>query len=140
MVYEIAEHASCPVINALCNMEHPCQVMADLTTIIEHKGGLDGVKVAFVGDGNNNVTHSLALACAMLGMDVSVAAPATDFMAKEFSDKCASAALISSLSCAPLPLFLFFSFFIFSFLLFFFISLLCQYVCANERESLLSCH
>ena len=88
VVYEIAKYASCPVINALCNMEHPCQIMADLTTIIEHKGGLDGIKVAFVGDGNNNVTHSLALACAMLGVDVSVAAPTTDFMASEFSAKC----------------------------------------------------
>ena len=62
--------------------------MADFTTIIEHKGSLDGIKLAFVGDGNNNVTHSLALGCAMLGMDFSVAAPASDQMAAEISDKC----------------------------------------------------
>ena len=95
VIYELAEHAQCPVINALCNMEHPCQIMADFTTIIEHLGGLDGVKLAFVGDGNNNVTHSLALGCASLGMDFSVAAPASDQMAAEISDKCMSDATIS---------------------------------------------
>lgn len=88
VIYALAEHAQCPIINALCNMEHPCQVMADFTTIIEHKGSLDGIKLAFVGDGNNNVTHSLALGCSMLGMDVSVAAPANDQMSKEISEKC----------------------------------------------------
>eukprot|EP00040_Diaphanoeca_grandis_P005157 m.31587 g.31587 ORF g.31587 m.31587 type:complete len:314 (-) comp16488_c0_seq1:53-994(-) len=86
-IYEFADHAKCPVINALCNMEHPCQVMADFQTIIEHKGSLDGLKLAFVGDGNNNITHSLALACATLGMDFSVASPASAMMAKEISQK-----------------------------------------------------
>jgi len=95
VIYELAEHAHCPLINALCNMEHPCQVMADFTTIIEHKGSLDGIKLAFVGDGNNNVTHSLALGCSMLGMDFSVAAPVTDQMATEISDKCKSYAATS---------------------------------------------
>eukprot|EP00035_Acanthoeca_spectabilis_P036534 m.40139 g.40139 ORF g.40139 m.40139 type:complete len:314 (+) comp8044_c0_seq2:1518-2459(+) len=88
VIYSLAEHASCPLINALCNMEHPCQIMADFTTIIEHKGSLDGIKLAFVGDGNNNVTHSLALGCSMLGMDFSVAAPVTDQMAPEIVQKC----------------------------------------------------
>jgi len=74
-IYEIAEHAQCPVINALCNMEHPCQIVADLTTILEHKKSFDGLKLAFIGDGNNNVTHSLGLGCAMMGMDFAVAAP-----------------------------------------------------------------
>lgn len=54
---EIAQYASVPVINALTDLSHPCQVLADCLTLIEHKGGLDGLKVAFVGDGNNMV-HS----------------------------------------------------------------------------------
>jgi len=86
-IYELAEHAHCPVINALCNMEHPCQVVADLTTIKEHKGDLKGLKLAFVGDGDNNVTHSLALGCAMMGMDFAVAAPSSATMSEEISEK-----------------------------------------------------
>lgn len=91
-VREFAEHAQCPVINALCNMEHPCQVMADFLTIIEHKGSLDGIKLCFVGDGNNNVTHSLALGCAQMGMDFSVASPATAMMSTEISERVAAIA------------------------------------------------
>jgi ornithine carbamoyltransferase len=76
-VAQLAAHAQCPVINALCNREHPCQAVADVLTIFECKGRLDGtLKVAFVGDGNNNVTHSLALACAHLGIRFAVASPA----------------------------------------------------------------
>lgn len=52
-VVELAEYASVPVINALTDNLHPCQVLADALTLIEHKGGLDGLNVAFVGDGNN---------------------------------------------------------------------------------------
>lgn len=74
--------------------------MADFTTIIEHKGSLDGIKLAFVGDGNNNVTHSLALGCSMLGMDFSVAAPVTDQMAPEIVQKCMHcAALLGPVRC-----------------------------------------
>lgn len=71
----IAQNALNPVINALTDLEHPCQVLSDLLTIYEEKGRLKELKIAFVGDGENNVTHSLALACAMLGIDFSVASP-----------------------------------------------------------------
>ena len=70
----LAENASVPVVNALSDQEHPCQVVGDLLTIREHKGTLGGVTVAFVGDGNN-VAASLALACASVGADFTIAAP-----------------------------------------------------------------
>lgn len=75
MVKELAEHASIPVINGLTDIYHPCQALADLETIVENKGSFDGLKVAYIGDGNN-VAHSLVIACAHVGMDVAVAAPA----------------------------------------------------------------
>ena len=70
----LAERMSAPVINALSDLEHPCQAMGDLLTIQEHKDGLEGVNVAFVGDGNN-VAASLALACASAGANFTIAAP-----------------------------------------------------------------
>ncbi len=63
-----------PVINALSEVEHPCQAMADLQTIAEHKGSLEGLRVAYVGDGNN-VAASLALGCASVGADFVIASP-----------------------------------------------------------------
>lgn len=74
MVKELAQHASIPVINGLTDVFHPCQALADLETIAENKGELKGLKVAYVGDGNN-VAHSLVIACAHVGMDVAVATP-----------------------------------------------------------------
>ena len=74
-VTELAEFATVPVINALTDWSHPCQVMADVLTISEHCGRLEGVKIAFIGDGNN-VARSLAFACAKLGMKMVIAAPA----------------------------------------------------------------
>jgi ornithine carbamoyltransferase len=71
---KLAEGATVPVINALSDKFHPCQALADLYTIQEHFGGLSGIKVAYVGDGNN-VCHSLLLACSKLGVDISVASP-----------------------------------------------------------------
>jgi ornithine carbamoyltransferase len=71
---ELAEHASMPIINALSNMEHPTQALSDLATIEDAKGSLDGRKLAWVGDGNN-VCHSLMLACATVGMNMSIATP-----------------------------------------------------------------
>jgi ornithine carbamoyltransferase len=73
-VTELAEFATVPVINALTDRSHPCQAMADVLTIKEHLGRLDGVKVAYVGDGNN-VARSLAFAGAKLGMKMVVASP-----------------------------------------------------------------
>lgn len=74
-VEELAEFASIPVINALTDEEHPCQVLADLQTIREHKGELKGLKMVYIGDGNNMV-NSLMHGCAKVGMDISVATPA----------------------------------------------------------------
>ena len=74
MVKELAENATIPVINGLTDLYHPCQALADLQTIYELKGTFDGLKVAYIGDGNN-VAHSLVIACAHVGMDVVVASP-----------------------------------------------------------------
>ncbi|MFN2595309.1 MAG: ornithine carbamoyltransferase, partial [Actinomycetota bacterium] len=71
---QLSGAASVPVINALSDLEHPCQALADLMTIREKKGHLGGVSLAYVGDGNN-VANSLLLAGARMGMDVRVAAP-----------------------------------------------------------------
>lgn len=73
-VEELAKYASIPVINGLTDMDHPCQAMADLLTIQEVKGKLQGLKIAYVGDGNN-VAHSLMLAAAKTGMHFSLACP-----------------------------------------------------------------
>ncbi len=70
----LAEHASIPVVNALSDWEHPCQTMADLLTICEHKGGLDGLSLAYIGDGNN-VARSLCLALPGVGMSFTSASP-----------------------------------------------------------------
>lgn len=74
----MAKLATVPVINALTNYEHPCQILADLLTILEHKGRLKGLKLAYLGDGNNNVTHSLMFGCAKMGMHISVGCPRGD--------------------------------------------------------------
>ncbi len=74
-VTELAKYATIPVINALTDWSHPCQAMADVLTIEEHCGRIEGVKIAFIGDGNN-VARSLAHACAKLGMKMVIASPA----------------------------------------------------------------
>lgn len=74
-VLDLAKYADIPVINALTDLLHPCQVMADLLTAYEHKGKLKGLKMAYVGDGNN-MAHSLMYGCAKVGMDIAVATPA----------------------------------------------------------------
>jgi ornithine carbamoyltransferase len=73
-ILELAEHSSVPVINGLCDREHPCQALADLQTVIERKGSVKGLKIAYIGDGNN-VAHSLMLLGAKLGAHVVVACP-----------------------------------------------------------------
>ncbi len=70
-----AEYAGIPVINALTDLEHPCQILADLLTIEECFGSLEGKTVAYVGDGNN-VANSLLLGCSLMGINVRIAAPA----------------------------------------------------------------
>jgi ornithine carbamoyltransferase len=74
-VVGLAQAASIPVINGLSDEEHPCQSVADLFTMVERKGRVEGLTVAYVGDGNNNVTHSLMLGVAQLGGHMRVAAP-----------------------------------------------------------------
>lgn len=73
---EMAEYATVPVINALTDDSHPCQILADLQAIEEKKGRLAGLKMAYLGDGFNNVTHSLMFGGTKLGMHVSVGSPA----------------------------------------------------------------
>ena len=75
VVVELAQFATVPVINALTDWSHPCQAMADVLTIQEHFSRLEGIKIAFIGDGNN-VARSLGFACAKLGMKLVVASPA----------------------------------------------------------------
>ena len=70
----LAEHTTIPIVNALSDLAHPCQAVGDVLTIYEHKGSLDGLSVAFVGDGNN-IAGSLAEACASVGMNFTVASP-----------------------------------------------------------------
>lgn len=81
-VVELAKHASIPVINGLTDDFHPCQALADLLTIYEHKKTFKGLKTAYIGDGNN-VAHSLMIACAKVGMDFTLACP-EGYEPKEF--------------------------------------------------------
>ena len=73
-VADMAAHADVPVINGLCDMYHPCQILADLLTVWEKKRGFDGLTLTFIGDGNN-VAHSLMIGCAKVGMDFRIACP-----------------------------------------------------------------
>jgi ornithine carbamoyltransferase len=73
-VTTMARHASIPVINALSDLEHPCQAMADMLTLQQHFGDLRGLHLAYVGDGNN-MAHSLMLAAASLGVTISIGTP-----------------------------------------------------------------
>jgi len=73
-VEELAKHATIPVINGLTDFAHPCQILADLMTIREHKGKLKGLKACWIGDGNN-MANSLIVGCLKSGMDISVACP-----------------------------------------------------------------
>ncbi len=70
----MANNADIPVINALSDLEHPCQALADILTIYEHKETLEGLTLAYIGDGNNSA-HSLMLACALCGIDFRIASP-----------------------------------------------------------------
>jgi ornithine carbamoyltransferase len=75
IVEEMARQASIPVINGLTDFSHPCQALADYMTMLEVKGRLEGLKLAYVGDGNN-VAHSLICGAALLGVNIAVATPA----------------------------------------------------------------
>lgn len=73
-VVDLAKYGSVPVINGLTDMYHPCQILADLLTIYEKKRQLSGLKLAYIGDGNN-VAHSLLIGCTKIGMDIAVGCP-----------------------------------------------------------------
>ena len=73
-VVDLATFGSIPIINGLTDLHHPCQVLADLFTILEKKRTLQGLKLAYIGDGNN-MAHSLLHGCAKVGMNISIASP-----------------------------------------------------------------
>jgi len=74
-ILELARYSRVPVINGLTDFLHPCQIMADMYTLKEKFGKLDGLKLAFVGDGDNNITHSLMHGCSKLGIEMVIASP-----------------------------------------------------------------
>jgi ornithine carbamoyltransferase len=82
---ELAEHANVPVVNALSDDEHPCQALADLLTVREKKGRLAGVRIAFIGDGNN-VSSSLAMAAALAGAEFVIASPPDYGLSRDIID------------------------------------------------------
>jgi len=85
-LHEFARHATIPVINGLDIDEHPTQILADLTTIKEKKHRLKGLKFVFIGDGNDNLTHSYMLGCTLVGMDVTVITNKNHWPSKYFLD------------------------------------------------------
>ncbi len=93
-VEELAEFSSIPVINALTDLLHPCQAMADIFTAMEYKGDLKGRKLCYIGDGNNMV-NSLLHVCAKVGMDISVATPPNYFPDATIVEQAAADAKLS---------------------------------------------
>jgi ornithine carbamoyltransferase len=83
---EMAKYSSVPIINALSDLEHPCQAVADLLTVYKHKGKLKGLTLAYIGDGFN-VANSLILACAMTGMNFNIASPEDYTIGKDMVQK-----------------------------------------------------
>jgi ornithine carbamoyltransferase len=100
----LARYASIPIINALSDREHPCQALADMLTLYERFGRLQGLKLAYIGDGNN-VCQSLMLAGALLGVNVSVACPPDYRPDPEFTERAQRLATESdaSLEIGPVP-------------------------------------
>ncbi|MGI8348642.1 ornithine carbamoyltransferase [Bacillus circulans] len=94
IVEELAEHATIPIINGLTDLYHPCQALADLLTLLEVKGSLEGLKLAYIGDGNN-VAHSLLIACSKVGVDISIATPPNYEVDKKVAELAYSFAKIS---------------------------------------------
>jgi len=74
-IEEMAGFSDIPVINGLTDFSHPCQILSDLLTIREHKGSLEGITVAYLGDAKNNVTHSLLYGCPKMGVNIRVGCP-----------------------------------------------------------------
>jgi ornithine carbamoyltransferase len=85
-VVEATKYSQCPIINGLTDVSHPCQAFADILTVMEIAGTLENQKLAYLGDANN-VTYSLALMCAKLGVEFSIGAPAAYQFESEFLDR-----------------------------------------------------
>ncbi len=92
-ILQLAKYSSVPVINALSDLEHPCQILADFQTIMEVKKKLKGLTIGFMGDGNNNVTHTMLLGAVMLGVHFRCASPKEYWMDKEIVTKAEKIAL-----------------------------------------------
>ncbi len=86
LIEEFARYADIPVINALSDLYHPCQVLSDLMTVIEYKGTCEGLKISWVGDGNN-VAHSWIHAAAVLGLNLTLACPEGHFPDEEILNR-----------------------------------------------------
>jgi len=86
-LHEFATHATIPVINGLDIDEHPTQILADLTTMKEKKHSLNGLKFVFIGDGDDNLTHSYMLGCPLVGMNVTVITKKSHWPSKYFLEK-----------------------------------------------------
>jgi ornithine carbamoyltransferase len=100
---ELAHWADIPVINALSDHEHPCQALADMLTILEARGRFEGVKVAYVGDGNN-VARSLLFACAQLGASLAMASPpGYELPQKDLEQARAMATGTATMNCKASP-------------------------------------
>jgi len=96
-VRELALYADIPVINALTDLEHPCQALGDIYTVKEHFGDYRGLRFSFVGDGNN-VANSLLLLCSKLGIDFTIASPKGYEIREEIKEKALKNAKISKAS------------------------------------------
>ncbi|WP_145943183.1 ornithine carbamoyltransferase [Corynebacterium glyciniphilum] len=86
-LHDMAETATVPILNALCDDFHPCQILADLLTIRQHKGDLKGLKAVYLGDGANNMANSYMLGFATAGVDITIAAPAGFQPEQRFIDR-----------------------------------------------------
>ncbi len=100
-VEDLAKYGSIPVINGLTDFAHPCQILADLMTVREFKGKLEGLKMCFIGDGNN-MMHSLIVGCLKVGMQVAVACPKNYQPAKEILDFAAGYGTMFTMTESPL--------------------------------------
>jgi len=87
-VEKLAEFSGVPVYNGLTDMYHPTQILADLMTVEEEFGSLDGVKIVFVGDGRNNVANSLLIGCSKVGADFTIVAPEKLFPSDDLVNLC----------------------------------------------------
>ncbi len=94
-VVDLAKYSAVPVINGLSDLEHPCQILADIMTMAEHKRKLKSIRLAYVGDGENNVAHSLGLASGLLGMHFAAACPKGYTMKREIVTKAKKLAKLS---------------------------------------------